>query len=103
MSVDPEGHTDYVTCVLQLSDGRLVSGSSDDTLILWDVSSGTCLSTLRGHTDYVTCVLQLTDSRLVSGSSDDTWILSDIKSVAQQRWERRLVGFIFFYSSTLVI
>ena len=28
-------HTSYVTCVLQLTDGRLVSGSGDHTLRLW--------------------------------------------------------------------
>lgn len=76
-------------CISQLTDGRLVSGSGDTTLRLWDVSSGSCLSTLRGHTGDVTCVLQLDDGRLVSGSSDHTLIPWTIKSVAQQRWERR--------------
>ncbi len=33
-----------------LSNGRVVSGSDDDTLKVWDVSSGRCLRTLTGHT-----------------------------------------------------
>jgi WD40 repeat protein len=32
-------HTFSVLCVLQLSDGRLVSGSNDNTLILWKIKS----------------------------------------------------------------
>ena len=39
-----------VTCVAALSNGRVVSGSGDCTLRVWDVSSGECLGTLRGHT-----------------------------------------------------
>jgi WD40 repeat protein len=74
------GHTGHVLCVLQLSNGRLVSGSYDSTLIIWDVSSGTCLSTLRGHTARVTCVLQLSDGRLVSGNWDNTLKLWDVSS-----------------------
>ena len=29
------GHTDTVTCVVQLADGRVVSGSSDKSLRVW--------------------------------------------------------------------
>ena len=76
-------------CVLQLTDGRLVSGSCDNTLILWDVSSETCMSTLRGHKYCLSCVLQFTDDFVVSGSDDGTLRLWNIKSLAQQRWERR--------------
>ena len=33
-----------------LSDGRVVSGSGDNTLKVWDWVSGQCLQTLSGHT-----------------------------------------------------
>ena len=42
-----------VLCVAVLPNGRVVSGSDDNTLKVWDVSSGQCLQTLRGHTDRV--------------------------------------------------
>jgi WD40 repeat protein len=74
------GHTRSVSCVFELSDGRLVSGSFDCTLRLWNVSSGACLLTLRGHTRGVYCVLQQSDGRLVSGSSDHTLRLWDVSS-----------------------
>ena len=40
-----------VTCVVALSDGHVVSGSDDDTLKVWDVSSGLCLRTLTRRTN----------------------------------------------------
>ena len=30
-------------------DGRLVSGSDDSSIKIWDLSSGECLKTLNGH------------------------------------------------------
>ena len=41
-----------VRCVVALSKDRVVSGSWDETLKVWGVSSGRCLCTLRGHTDW---------------------------------------------------
>ena len=42
-----------VQCVAALSNGRVVSGSYDRTLMVWGASSGQCLRTLTGHTGYV--------------------------------------------------
>ena len=32
---------------------RVVSGSQDKTLKVWDVATGECLATLKGHSSYV--------------------------------------------------
>ena len=66
------GHTKTVYCVVQLADGRIVSGSYDNTLRVWDSGSGACILQLTGHTGRVSCVMQLADGRIVSGSHDDT-------------------------------
>ena len=34
---------------------RIVSGSEDNTLKVWDVATGECLATLEGHSSYVRC------------------------------------------------
>ncbi len=67
-----EGHSSPVTCIALFPDGRMVSGSHDNTLRVWDVASGQCLQTLCGHEDLITCVAVLPDGRVVSGSGDGT-------------------------------
>jgi len=48
---------------------RLVSGSEDRMVKIWDPRTGKCERTWTGHAGPVTCV-GLSDSRLVSGSED---------------------------------
>lgn len=49
---------------------KVVSGSKDDYLKVWDVLSGECLHTLEGHSSWISCVKALTPDTLVSGSND---------------------------------
>jgi NACHT domain- and WD repeat-containing protein len=69
-----QGHTDMVSTVAVTPDGhRVVSGSSDKTLRVWELATGTCLKTLEGHTDLVKAVAVTSDGHLaVSGSWDCT-------------------------------
>ena len=64
------GHTDAVLCVMQLADGRIVSGSDDGSLRVWDNVTGRCIQQLTDHTDGVECVIQLADGCIVSGNMD---------------------------------
>ena len=50
-------HTDTVFSVVQLADGRIVSGIYDDTLQVWDSGSGSCILQLKGHSYVVFCVV----------------------------------------------
>jgi len=82
-----------VDCVAYLPHGRVVSGSGDGTLKVWDASTGACLQTLRGHASgarrrrpvdtarrrlastrraQVRCVAALPNGDVVSGSFDRT-------------------------------
>jgi WD40 repeat protein/serine/threonine protein kinase len=68
------GHTATVWSVGFSPDGkRLVSGSSDNTLKVWDAQTGQQTLTLRGHTSAVLSVAFSPDGkRLLSGSADKT-------------------------------
>ncbi len=76
------GHTHFVNSVTPLADGRLASGSGDNTVKVWDLSKPDgqqCVATLNGHTHRVNSVTPLADGRLASCSSDKTvkvWDLS---------------------------
>jgi hypothetical protein len=77
-----QGHTNGVVAVAFTSDGRrIVSGSWDDTLRVWDPESGQTLRTLQGHANPVTAVaLSFDDRRAVSGSWDQTLRVWDLDS-----------------------
>ena len=66
------GHEDRVTCLERLSGNRVVSGSDDRTLRIWNTITGECLRILQDHLGRVTCLAVLGESRLVTGSEDRT-------------------------------
>ncbi|KAI0301237.1 WD40-repeat-containing domain protein [Russula brevipes] len=82
------GHADSVYC-LEFDSKRIISGSRDQTIKVWDIQTGRCLGTFRGHQGSVLCLKFEKDWDLkgdgrkgfmVSGSSDrracvwDIWI-----------------------------
>jgi F-box/WD-40 domain protein 7 len=67
-----EGHSGGISCV-QFDCGRIVSGSHDKTIRVWNIKTNSPWSvmTLTGHSGEVRC-LHLEGNRLVSGSVDTT-------------------------------
>ncbi|VDP27640.1 unnamed protein product [Heligmosomoides polygyrus] len=67
------GHTQGITCV-QFDDDRIVSGSSDTTIRIWDLRNSSDVgSELIGHNDAVLCVqYRDRESLAVSGSADNS-------------------------------
>jgi hypothetical protein len=75
------GHPNGVTSVAVSADSRTaVSGSTDRTVRVWDLSTGRCTAVLKGHTQGVISVAVTGNGRIaVSGSYDHTvrvWDLS---------------------------
>jgi WD40 repeat protein len=67
--------------VTLLAVSRVVSGSFDNTLRVWDLESGQTIRTLQGHTREVSAVALTPDGRrVVSGSQDNSVRLWDLES-----------------------
>ncbi|GAA6002737.1 hypothetical protein JCM10207_007651 [Rhodosporidiobolus poonsookiae] len=84
-----EGHEDSVYCV-QFDKNKVVSGSRDKTIRIWDLASGSVTRTLTGHVGSVLC-LQYDDRILVSGSSDARILVWDMTS-GEYELKMTLVG-----------
>ena len=74
------GHERWISSIAFSPDGKTIaSGSSDDTIKLWDVATGSLKDTLEGHTASVRSVAFSPDGKTIaSGSSDDTIKLWDV-------------------------
>jgi len=60
---------------------RIVSGSYDNSVRVWDASTGAELNTLKGHTNSVNSVAFSRDStRIVSGSDDESVRVWDVST-----------------------
>ncbi|MBS0350135.1 MAG: WD40 repeat domain-containing protein [Proteobacteria bacterium] len=68
------GHEGLVKTLAILPNGDLVSGSTDKTIKIWDLTTNTCIQTLVGHTGGISSVAVLTNEIVVSCSCDDNTI-----------------------------
>ncbi|KAN0027026.1 hypothetical protein ACTFIU_009706 [Dictyostelium citrinum] len=79
------GHKKNVKCVEFIGNGlTLASGSSDNTIKLWNTETGTCINTLTGHTSRVWDLSSSSNGNLLASSAGDgiikIWDVSQNKS-----------------------
>ena len=67
------GHSNFLTSLVQLPDGRLVTGSGDNSLRVWDLHLGgqSCSAVLAGHTAPVRCIVLLESGEALATGADD--------------------------------
>ena len=69
-----EGHSNSLNSVAYSPDGtKIISGSGDKTIKIWNANTGQCLQTLEGHSGSVYSVAYSPDgTKIISGSFDYT-------------------------------
>jgi WD40 repeat protein len=73
-----KGHEKGVFCLALLPDGNLASGSEDETIRIWDMTTGETLKILREHKGTIFALTILSNETLVSGGEDCRIILWNI-------------------------
>jgi WD40 repeat protein len=76
-----EGHTRRVNLLVLSTDAKkLITGSWDKTIRVWDLQSGECLRTLEGHSNRISALQMTPDQRhpRIAGSVDKTLKLWDL-------------------------
>ena len=76
------GHTDWVTAVAHIKDGRVISSGMDGKLCLWDSSNrAVCVDLIGGHTKSISKVVSSTTSNIALSCGYDAsavlWSFSD--------------------------
>ena len=74
-------HTSYVFCLCVLNDGRLVSGSDDKSIIIYNKTTYKPDIIIKEHKDYITCITKLSSGILASCSFDKTINLFNINGM----------------------
>lgn len=94
------GHKDSVYC-LQFDQEKVITGSRDRSIKIWNLYNYQCVRTLYGHRGSVLC-LQYNDHIMVSGSSDTTLIIWDMRTLQPMKLlkvkkNKELFSFFFFF------
>ena len=72
-------HTNNVNCLTIMKDGRLVSGSFDSNIIIYNKKTFEPDLIIKEHKGYVLCIIQMSSGLLASSSCDHTIKLFNIK------------------------
>jgi WD40 repeat protein len=72
--------TEAIQALAPLPGGRIASGSNDNTILIWDIATGTQTTQLAGRGIFVRALAVLSDGRLASGLEDGTIRIWDLPS-----------------------
>lgn len=65
-----KGHTNYISCLINLSKKIIASSSFDKTIKLWDLTSFTCIKTFTGHSEKINSLIKINSSLIASAGGD---------------------------------
>ena len=62
------GHTKPITSLILLTENKLVSGSEDKTIKIWDIKKRQCISTITGNYEIIQSLLKLGENTIAAGT-----------------------------------
>ena len=65
-----KGHTESVTCVSRYKNNKLLTGSFDESIRIWDFKNKTSVEIPKADYRYVRCVKFLKNGQVISGGYD---------------------------------
>ena len=99
----PIGHAEGVDCVNMNSYGdKIISGSFDRTLRIWDLDSGECKCILKGHSGSIRSISVSRNGKMISGSDDKTlrlWDTEDGKFIQEYKGHSGSIRSVFINSN----
>ena len=63
-----KGHTKNVLCLTLLSENKLISGSEDKSIKIWDIDKKNCIETISGNFQRIDSLLNLKNNILIIGT-----------------------------------
>ena len=67
-----KGHKKTINCMVEIEPGRIVSGSDEEDMILWNLNDISAKYILKGHKGPITAIVRLDEGRFLSASKDKT-------------------------------
>jgi WD40 repeat protein len=74
-----EAHDEKIVCLIELSSGKIATGSYDCSIKIWNLNTFECENAIRER-EYVLCLLEFEKNMLLSGTSNNTIQLWDLKN-----------------------
>ena len=72
-----EAHEDNIVCLIELKNKKIMSGSYDKTIKIWDLNNSNC-DTIIHEDECIICLLEFEPNMLLSGTQSETIRLWDI-------------------------
>lgn len=65
-----QAHDNEINCMIQLYDGRIITGSDDKTMKIWNINELKCEKIIQSLTEEIYAIVQINIEKIASGSSD---------------------------------
>lgn len=78
------GHTNKIVSLIELESGKLVSGSYDNTIRIWDINDRIGNEQVINETERILSLLEFEKNKILSGTGDNSINLWDLENPEQK-------------------